>query len=284
MGMKRKTFEQGSLKLLQKPGEFECVFATLGVVDKEGDVITQGAIGEQDVRISAWGHDWGKLPVGRGRTLERGDKAVCEGEFFLDTEGGAETYRVVKGLADLQEWSFGYDVQDSEPRSEGGRTLRKLSIFEVSPVLLGAGVGTRTTAIKTAEGPGDPLDVLMDIELMDLRLRDQERKGLETPADVDGAILELMDAGDVKAMLDDQLWDADIEDLEAKLDEPTAPTNLDRLRAAARTTFPDASEPYIETQVAMALQRLVWDVREQDPVATPHEARARVQWWAQQPT
>ncbi len=136
-------------------GQFRAVFATLNVVDHDGDVTIPGAFTDgEKVRISYWGHRWGDLPVGRGEIHSDEKEAWVDGHFFLDTEGGRETYNTVKNLGELQEWSYGFDILErSEGEFEGQQVqfLRRLKVHEVSPVMLGAGVGTRTLAIK-AEG------------------------------------------------------------------------------------------------------------------------------------
>lgn len=137
-------------------GAFEAVFATFNVVDRDGDVIRPGAFTEgQKVRISAWGHNWNALPVGDGILSADETTSRVKGRFFLDTGGGLETYRTVKNLGPLQEWSFGFDILESsqgEFEGEQVRFLEKLDVYEVSPVMLGAGIGTRTTAIKRVKG------------------------------------------------------------------------------------------------------------------------------------
>jgi HK97 family phage prohead protease len=151
--MNTKTFRgRMQLKADGQPGEFAAVFATLNVKDHDGDVTLPGAFtdGEQ-VRISAWGHAWDDLPVGRGEIHEVEEQAVVSGGFFLDTQAGKEHYQTVKALGDLQQWSYGFEVLDAEEgdwEGEKVRFLKKLKVFEVSPVMLGAGVGTRTTDIK----------------------------------------------------------------------------------------------------------------------------------------
>ena len=60
-----------------------------------------------------WGHDW-KDVIGRGQIVQDNDKAVFKGEFIMDTERGRDAYNVVKAMGDLQQWSFGYEVVDSE--------------------------------------------------------------------------------------------------------------------------------------------------------------------------
>jgi len=151
--MDTKSF-QGRLKLKEDGdlGEFEVVFATLNVIDQDGDVTLPGAFTDgEKVRIAAWGHAWGDLPVGRGEIYEVGDEAVCRGKFFLDTQAGKEHYQTVKNLGELQEWSYGFDILGSEPgkfEGEDVRFLKEMKVIEVSPVMLGAGINTRTNSIK----------------------------------------------------------------------------------------------------------------------------------------
>ena len=131
-------------------------FATLGVKDKDGDVIEAGAIGEQQVRVSAYGHtSWsGALPVGVGRVFERGNEAIANLEFFLQTTHGRDHFNTIRGLGELGEWSMGFDVlaeaAPNEEQRETGivRILKKLKVHEVSPVLQAAGVGTATLSAK----------------------------------------------------------------------------------------------------------------------------------------
>lgn len=143
-------------------GEVRAIFSTLEVIDADGDVTRPGAFEDgAPVRISAYGHaSWmGALPVGKG-TISAGEKeAVLEGRFFLDTSGGRDTFGVVKEMGELQEWSYGYDVAKSSEGEFAGaqvRFLEKLVVHEVSPVLLGAGVNTRTLAVKGIKGPIAP--------------------------------------------------------------------------------------------------------------------------------
>jgi HK97 family phage prohead protease len=138
-------------------GGFRAVFSTFNVIDRDGDVTIPGAFTSgQAVRIAAWGHNWGALPVGKGVIDQDSEKAWVDGEFFLDTSAGADTYKTVKSLGPLQEWSYGFDVRKSSEGDFDGRRvtyLEELDVFEVSPVLLGAGIGTHTEAIKAAPDP-----------------------------------------------------------------------------------------------------------------------------------
>lgn len=136
-------------------GEVEAVFATLDVVDKDGDITRKGAFEEgAEVLISAYNHKtWeGALPVGKGTIHEVGGDVVLKGQFFLNTTGGRDTFEVVKAMGSRGEWSYGFNVDESEPGDHEGksvRVLKKMSVYEVSPVMRGAGVNTRTTYAKS---------------------------------------------------------------------------------------------------------------------------------------
>lgn len=154
-------------------GQFRAVFSTLNVVDHDGDVTLPGAFADgEKVRISYWGHRWGDLPVGRGEIHADEKEAWVDGKFFLDTEGGRETYNTVKGLGELQEWSYGFDVlerADGELEGEPVQFLKRVKVHEVSPVMLGAGVGTRTTAIKAKDRLEDVAKALEGMGAEDLQ-------------------------------------------------------------------------------------------------------------------
>jgi len=151
---KKKTLTDVTIKSAAK-GEVSAVIATFNVIDKDGDVTVPGAFTDgQEVLISAYGHSsWaGELPVGKGTIRRDGDeKEIFDGAFFMDTAAGRDTFAVVKALGPKGEWSYGYDPIDAEPGVFDGkdvRFLKGINVHEVSPVLLGAGIDTRTLATK----------------------------------------------------------------------------------------------------------------------------------------
>lgn len=140
-------------------GEVEAVIATIGVVDHDGDVMLKGAIDDgAKVVISAYGHaSWdGALPVGVGTIKEVGQEVVFDGRFFTQTPHGAATFETVKELSaeDLQEWSFSLEEVEHERGKVDGKSVNLISrvyVKEVSPVLRGAGINTRTLATKSVK-------------------------------------------------------------------------------------------------------------------------------------
>lgn len=142
-------------------GQVSAVFSVFNVKDLDGDVTLPGAFDSHpDVPISSYGHGStlrGDLPVGVAKIHADGAQATMEGQFFLDTPHGKAAFQTVKNLAEagLGEWSYGYEAKEfhfGEWEADGStvRYLTKLAAQEVSPVLKGAGIGTRTVSAKSA--------------------------------------------------------------------------------------------------------------------------------------
>lgn len=131
-------------------GQVSAVIATFGVVDADGDIIEPGTFTSGQQVPMAWAHDWSRL-VGKGAIQVTNTAAIFDGAFFMDTQAGQEAYKTVKAMGDLQEWSWGFRVLDAsyEMRDEQYiRIIKKAEVYEVSPVLKGAGVGTFTLDLK----------------------------------------------------------------------------------------------------------------------------------------
>jgi HK97 family phage prohead protease len=141
-------------------GKVSAVFSVFNSLDSDGDIVLPGSIksGFKSGSVPmVWAHKW-DMPIGKGSINSDGEKATFEGEFFMDTESGKEAYKIVKNMADMQQWSFGYRVNDAERGKIGegdeekdARFLKDLTVFEVSPVLVGANQDTYTMAIKSNE-------------------------------------------------------------------------------------------------------------------------------------
>ncbi len=152
MDMERKSITH--LKALTDEGVGLARIATLNVIDSDGDITRPGAFGEQNVKVLPT-HNWGAVPLGKARVFEKGDEVLAEFRINLDTAGGKDWHSALKfDLADgkgLIEWSYGFSLEDSETETRDGesvRIIKKVTVHEVSPVMLGAGVNTGTVAIK----------------------------------------------------------------------------------------------------------------------------------------
>ncbi len=157
-------------------GKVEAVFSVFNEVDSDGDVVLPNSIksgyGEKGVAM-VWAHDW-KDVVGRGEIVEDGDKAVFRGQFIMDTERGRDAFNTVKAMGDLQQWSFGYEVDDYEVgmfkkdnQEIEVRYLKNVKVWEVSPVLVGANQNTSTLSVKSDDDMRD--DCVKDTKIEEIK-------------------------------------------------------------------------------------------------------------------
>ncbi|MFD0901738.1 HK97 family phage prohead protease [Actinomadura sediminis] len=149
-------------------GRVTVQFATFNEVDYHGDITLPGAFTEgQEVLVSSYNHaSWKEAwPVGRGRIRTDSRAAYADLQFFLDTLAGSEAFKTVRATGNLQQWSYGFNIDKHRiVRDEDGdevRILERVNVYEVSPVLQGAGRSTRTVAVKDSPSaaPEVPADL-----------------------------------------------------------------------------------------------------------------------------
>ena len=156
-----KTFKIDLSKAIKadKPGEGSAVIAELNVIDLDGDVTLPGAFGTQHVNMLP-AHQSQEPRLGKAVLTEADDMAIADFKFNLadDAITAREWYSSLKfdmeNGESLQEWSYGFRIIESsfgEFQGKQVRFLKSLEVFEISPVLRGAGIGTGTLAIKTGK-------------------------------------------------------------------------------------------------------------------------------------
>jgi hypothetical protein len=153
-------------------GEFSAVIATYGVIDSDGDVTQPGAHQDgQKVVVSPYNHSsmGAAPPVGLAVLRAEKTRTVADGQYFMDIPEGRSAFMAMKRLHEqgLGEWSYGYNVVDAEMGELEGqrvRFLKQLDVFEVSHVLRGAGVGTRTLTAKDAPATSVPKEKPVEVE------------------------------------------------------------------------------------------------------------------------
>ena len=136
----------------------EAVFSLFDTVDSDNDITKAGALksGYDGNKVPlVWNHEWSKV-IGRGVIESDNQKAVFKG-YFLDTTAGREAYETVKQMEDMQQFSYGFQVIDSETStatdSKGDevpvRVLKDVKVWEVSPVLVGSQQNSFVQALKS---------------------------------------------------------------------------------------------------------------------------------------
>lgn len=122
--------------------------------DHDREIIDPNAIRESHVVTSPFGHrsvTEGAIPAGKATVHSDGTADI---QFFLDTQIGRETFATVKALGPIVQYSFGFKVREEGKltdamRSAGVRRyLKRLDVWEVSPVVRGAALVSGTLDIK----------------------------------------------------------------------------------------------------------------------------------------
>lgn len=146
-----------------KDGEFLVYPSTFTrTPDSYGDVVAKGAFTDT---LADWKSSGNTLPGLYGHRMDDPNMFVAgasdmgeddhgwwvKGAFDLESQMGAQVYRLVKGRR-LNQLSFAYDVADEAPvkLDDGTKAneLRKLNVYEFSFVPVGANQDTSVVAVK----------------------------------------------------------------------------------------------------------------------------------------
>ena len=162
----------------EESGTVEATIATFNVPDFAGDTVLRSAFIDGTRVRMCWAHDdtaW----IGDGTITTDETTAKFAGRFWLSTTSGREAFERVKAAGDLAQWSWTAIVPPGAARSEmqGGKLvnylgLKALEVLEVSPVLLAAGIGTRTISVKGAPYAAHSADLVGEIETWRTRTRE----------------------------------------------------------------------------------------------------------------
>lgn len=160
--MKFKTF-QTEWKATGTNGEIEAWVSVYDNVDSYGDRVKFGAFTksiESFTPALVWQHNL-QEPIGKTIAIEEvppGDSRLPEnikanggllakGLLNLDTIAGREAYAHIK-FGSVNQYSFGYDEVLTSPNTDGTKNLDEVTIYEWSPVTLGANSLTQTQSVK----------------------------------------------------------------------------------------------------------------------------------------
>jgi hypothetical protein len=170
-------FQQKSLSDFEMKGAegiFRATIATFNTVDLDGDVTFPGAfpVGKHLI-VGGYNHSSmppiNALPTGKAVIGADEHRAWIDGQFFMDTPHGKAMYDTVKSLGAVAEWSYFYLPPKTAPRADfvkvfptARRGLIGLEPIEASAVIKGAGIGTGTDFIKSADFSEEKVLALFD--------------------------------------------------------------------------------------------------------------------------
>jgi hypothetical protein len=146
-----------------KGRQVHCIVATLNHPDADRDTIKSGFFSHRPMEsLVVPAHRWDAVPLGRAVTWESGSviKSVLT---FNGTQAASEWFQSIADDFEtgrpLQQYSWGFKpYPDAMTHTKSGRDLHArpdgspgIQLFEISPVLVAASVGTVTTGIKAQD-------------------------------------------------------------------------------------------------------------------------------------
>jgi len=156
--MEKKSFK-AAVKADGDPGEFKALVSVFGNVDLQGDRVMPGAftrtLKDRGLPPVFYSHQWQDLGALIGYTThaeETKSGLEVEGKLFLDeSEGARIAYAAMKADV-LKEFSFAFDIMQSNSVTEDGEEIRELAdldLFEVGPTLVGANPATELIQVRS---------------------------------------------------------------------------------------------------------------------------------------
>lgn len=147
------------LKAISETGVFEGYGSVFGVKDSYDEIVVPGAFAESlqahktagTMPALLWQHRSGE-PIGIYTDMVEDSIGLkVTGQLALKTVRGAEAYELMKMKA-ITGLSIGYETrEDSYDRVTGILTLKRLDLWEVSPVTFPANPAARVQGVKSIE-------------------------------------------------------------------------------------------------------------------------------------
>jgi hypothetical protein len=131
-------------------GILEAYVSIFNNVDLGGDKIIKGAFKEslkKKYPVGVWMHNWDE-PIAKTLVAKEDDKGLyIKAQLIAGVQKADEAYLLLKeGVID--EFSIGYRVLEDEWEENGTRVLKKIRLYEWSPVLAGMNPDTELIGVK----------------------------------------------------------------------------------------------------------------------------------------
>lgn len=222
-------------------GQFSAYASVFGNVDSYGDVVVKGAFADD---LKTWEASGSPIPLLFGHNMSDPDynigavvKAVEDdhgmlvtAQLDLESPKAMQTYRLLKGRR-INQMSFAYDVLEGGPMQSEALgdhfELRKLKVYEVSVVPIGANQETEVLAVKAA------VDALAADGLKVGRvLAAKHIDSLRSAQEAIGAVIAAADGDQEQASASGPAKDEEPE--RAKSEEPSRAVSVDDLATRIR--------------------------------------------------
>ena len=152
----REMSSKASVKAVDaEEGIVEAYVSIFGNVDGANEIVEKGAFSESLSRKLpkvAWSHNWDEV-IGKVLDAREDEKGLyVKFQLVMGVQKAKEAYELLKAGA-VDEFSIGYSVDDSVVDSKGVRLLKKLTLYEVSPVMVGCNPDTELLSVKGSDVP-----------------------------------------------------------------------------------------------------------------------------------
>lgn len=141
---------QTELKAVKDEGIIEAYVSIFNNIDSDGDIITRGAFLEslaKKLPKGVWSHNWDE-PIASTLEAREDEKGLyIKGQFVLSVQKAREAFELIKAGV-IDEFSIGFRILDWEYNDAGNRVIKKVKIYEWSPVLAGANPDTELIGVK----------------------------------------------------------------------------------------------------------------------------------------
>ena len=154
-GLEYKRLPAVDIKVDAEQGIIEAYVSIFNNVDLGGDKILPGAFADslkKKLPKGVWSHNWDQ-PVAKTVEAKEDEKGLyIKGQFNLDTQRGKEAFSDIKfGIID--EFSIGFRIQEYSWEKDGEqedeiRVIKKIKLYEWSPVLAGMNPDTELVGVK----------------------------------------------------------------------------------------------------------------------------------------
>lgn len=149
------------------PGTAKFSICTEGEVDRDGDMFKAGALELEREKATMVSFQHNQEPAGVW-TMSRSGGDVYANVEFLDTEAGQDTRKYLEKMGDSAQFSFRARSDAWNYMDEGyGIVFDKATVYEASPVMMGAGNDTRLESIKSRREADKVADVDTSTETVD---------------------------------------------------------------------------------------------------------------------
>lgn len=171
-------------------GIVEAYVSIFGNVDSYGEIVEKGAFAESlklKLPKVVWSHNW-DMPIGVVLEAREDEKGLyVKFQLIKGVQKADEALALMQakggdGRPAIDEFSIGYSVDEEEIGTDGVVHLKKLRLYEISPVLVGANSATELLTVKGIRGVDEVEIKVGDEETQKKDIEPEKQEKKEDPA------------------------------------------------------------------------------------------------------